>query len=131
MTFLSSFINILSGSVSWIQSVLYTVCLWFDGIIYSLVSYAFELFMIMCQLFIIIDIMTIKIDEIDKKVGMNIRLERVKRSISQEGLADMAGLARSTMGIVERGEQSPSIQTLTKIANALNIDLYKLFIFED
>lgn len=35
------------------------------------------------------------------------------------------------MGIVERGEQSPSIQTLTKIANALNIDLYKLFIFEE
>ena len=75
--------------------------------------------------------MTIKIDEIDKKVGMNIRLERVKRSISQEGLADMAGLARSTMGIVEHGEQSPSVQTLTKIANALNIDLYKLFIFEE
>lgn len=75
--------------------------------------------------------MTIKIDEIDKKVGMNIRLERVKRSISQEGLADMAGLARSTMGIAERGEQSPSVQTLTKIANALNIDLYKLFIFEE
>lgn len=67
--------------------------------------------------------MTIKIDEIDKKVGMNIRLERVKRSISQEGLADMAGLARSTMGIVERGEQSSSVQTLSKIANALNIDL--------
>lgn len=62
---------------------------------------------------------------------MNIRLERVKRSISQEGLADMAGLARSTMGIVECGEQSPSVQTLTKIANALNIDLYKLFIFEE
>lgn len=50
MTFLSSFINILSSSVSWITSVLYTVCLWFDGLIYSLVSYAFELFMIMCQL---------------------------------------------------------------------------------
>lgn len=62
---------------------------------------------------------------------MNIRLERVKRSISQEGLADMAGLARSTMGMVELGEQSPSVQTLTKIANALNIDLYKLFIFEE
>ena len=46
--------------------------------------------------------MTIKIDEIDKKVGMNIRVARIKRGISQEGLADMAGLARSTMGIVER-----------------------------
>ncbi len=75
--------------------------------------------------------MTIKTDEIDKKVGMNIRLERIKRSISQEGLADMAGLARSTMGIVERGEQSPSLQTITKIANALNLEIYKLFIFND
>lgn len=75
--------------------------------------------------------MTMKVDEIDKKVGMNIRLERVKRSISQEGLADLAGLARSTMGIVERGEQSPSIQTITKIANALHIEIYKLFIFND
>ena len=59
--------------------------------------------------------MTMKVDEIDKKVGMNIRLERVKRSLSQEGLADLAGLARSTMGIVERGEQSPSLQTITKL----------------
>ncbi|MBQ8459758.1 helix-turn-helix transcriptional regulator [bacterium] len=75
--------------------------------------------------------MSIKIDEIDKKVGLNIRLERVKKSISQEGLADMAGLARSTMGIVERGEQSPSLQTIAKVANALKIDIHKLFIFEN
>lgn len=75
--------------------------------------------------------MAIKIDEIDKKVGMNIRVARIKRGISQEGLADMAGLARSTMGIVERGEQSPSLQTITKVANALDMDLHKLFIFED
>lgn len=74
--------------------------------------------------------MAVKINEIDKKVGMNIRLERTKKSISQEGLADMAGLARSTMGIVERGEQSPSLQTVAKVANALNIDIQKLFIFD-
>ena len=75
--------------------------------------------------------MSVKADEIDKKVGMNIRLERTKRSISQEGLADMAGVARSTMGIIERGEKSSSLQTIAKVANALNIDIYKLFIFED
>lgn len=74
--------------------------------------------------------MVIKIDEIDKKVGLNIRLERVKRGISQEILADMAGIARSTMGIIERGEQSPSLQTVAKVANALQIDMYKLFLFE-
>lgn len=75
--------------------------------------------------------MVIKIDEIDKKVGLNIRLERVKRGISQEVLADMAGIARSTMGIIERGEQSPSLQTVAKVANALQIDMYKLFLFEE
>ena len=75
--------------------------------------------------------MVIKIDEIDKKVGLNIRLERVKRGISQEILADMAGIARSTRGIIERGEQSPSLQTVAKVANALQIDMYKLFLFEE
>lgn len=75
--------------------------------------------------------MVIKTDEIDKKVGLNIRLERVKRGISQEILADMAGIARSTMGIIERGEQSPSLQTVAKVANALQIDMYKLFLFEE
>lgn len=75
--------------------------------------------------------MVIKIDEIDKKIGLNIRLERVKRGISQEILADMAGIARSTMGIIERGEQSPSLQTVAKVANALQIDMYKLFLFEE
>lgn len=75
--------------------------------------------------------MIIKIEDIDKKVGLNIRVQRVKRGISQEELADMAGIARSTMGIVERGEQSPSLQTIAKIATALKIDIYKLFLFDD
>lgn len=75
--------------------------------------------------------MIVKIEDIDKKVGLNIRVQRVKRGISQEELADMAGIARSTMGIVERGEQSPSLQTIAKIATALKIDIYKLFLFDD
>ena len=85
----------------------------------------------MCQLSIIMFGMNGNISEIDKKVGMNIRLRRIKKGISQEGLADMAGIASSTMGIVERGEQSPSLQTVAKIANALEIEIHKLFIFED
>ena len=75
--------------------------------------------------------MIVKIEDIDKKVGLNIRVQRVKRGISQEELADLSGIARSTMGIVERGEQSPSLQTIAKIATALKIDIYKLFLFDD
>ena len=74
--------------------------------------------------------MSIKLDEIDKKVGMNIRLERTRRHIAQDGLAYMAGVSRSTMGIIERGEQSPTLQTIAKVANALEIDIHKLFIFD-
>lgn len=77
------------------------------------------------------DIMIVKIEDIDKKVGLNIRVQRVKRGISQEELADLSGIARSTMGIVERGEQSPSLQTIAKIATALKMDIYKLFLFDD
>ncbi|MBO6257027.1 helix-turn-helix transcriptional regulator, partial [bacterium] len=32
---------------------------------------------------------------------------------------------------IERGEKSPSLQTVAKIANALEIEIHKLFIFED
>ena len=39
--------------------------------------------------------MNIKVDEVDKKVVMNIRLARIKRGISQEELTNMAGIARS------------------------------------
>ncbi len=76
-------------------------------------------------------IMCVKINEIDKIVGMNIRLMRVKKSLSQERLAELSQISPTTMGAVERGDQSSTVQTLARIANALNVDLYKLFIIED
>lgn len=75
--------------------------------------------------------MNINADEIDKKVGMNVRIERIKRSLSQEKLAELADICMTTVGTVERGDQSPSIQTIAKIANALNVEIHKLFIFEE
>ena len=77
------------------------------------------------------DIMIVKIEDIDKKVGLNIRVQRVKKGISQEEIADLSGIARSTMGIVERREQSPSLQTIAKIATAMKMDIYNLFLFDD
>ena len=75
--------------------------------------------------------MNINADEIDKKVGMNVRIERIKRSLSQEKLAELSDICTTTVGTVERGDQSPSIQTIAKIANALNVEIHKLFIFEE
>ncbi len=75
--------------------------------------------------------MFVKVDEIDKIVGMNIRIMRVKKSLSQEKLAELAGISPTTIGAVERGDKSSTVQTLAKIANVLRVDLYKLFIIEE
>ena len=74
--------------------------------------------------------MNIKFDEIDKKVGKKVRVERTKRDLSQEKLAELANINTATVGTVERGDNATTVQTLAKISNALNIELYKLFIFD-
>ena len=66
------------------------------------------------------------IQDINKKIGIRIKIERFNRKISQETLAEKSGLNRTTIGYVERGEISPTIETLYKIATALDIELHDL-----
>jgi len=56
------------------------------------------------------------------KIGKKIREIRSSCGYSQESFAAEAGLARTYMGRVERGEQNMSLQILIKIAFTLNID---------
>jgi DNA-binding helix-turn-helix protein len=65
-----------------------------------------------------------------KKVGHKIKVERTKKDFTQEELAYAANISRSSMGLIERGESSPTIETVKLIADALKIDVYKLFIFD-
>lgn len=71
-----------------------------------------------------------KIDTITYKVGIKIRIERMKKGLSQEKLAELAKIGTNSVGGIERGEQSPTVETMAAIANALEIELYKLFIFD-
>lgn len=61
-----------------------------------------------------------------KKVGRNIRESRKARGLSQEALALAAGLDRSYVGGVERGERNIAVINLRKIANALNVPVSQL-----
>ncbi|MBS5802607.1 MAG: helix-turn-helix transcriptional regulator [Brachyspira sp.] len=65
-----------------------------------------------------------------KKVGRNVKLARIKAGLNQEELAEKADLSRETIGAVERGEKSPTIETIGSIADALGIEIHKLFIFD-
>lgn len=60
-----------------------------------------------------------------KKLGQQIREIRKIRDFSQEELALKAGVDRSYMGGIERGERNISFLTLVKIAVSLDCDIAK------
>ena len=59
-------------------------------------------------------------------IGKNVRAYRKKLGYSQEELADVAGVHRTYMGAVERGEKNISALSLVKIAKALKVKPEKL-----
>lgn len=65
-------------------------------------------------------------DERLKQVGKNIRLSRKALGWSQEELAAYAGVDRSHMGYIERGQQNMTLTTLYQIADTLKLDIAEL-----
>lgn len=61
------------------------------------------------------------------RIGLNIRIIREDRGLSQEKLAALAGLHRAYVGQVERGEKNIGLKNLQKIAKALGINVKDLF----
>ncbi|HVT64909.1 MAG TPA: helix-turn-helix transcriptional regulator [Mycobacteriales bacterium] len=58
--------------------------------------------------------------------GDRVRARRHELDLSQEALADLAGLHWTFVGQVERGRRNLSLHNLLKLAEALNIDPGKL-----
>ncbi len=54
-------------------------------------------------------------------IGKNIRKYRLMKKLRQEDLAEKAGLTANYIGMVERGEKIPSLETFIKILNTLGI----------
>jgi transcriptional regulator with XRE-family HTH domain len=56
----------------------------------------------------------------------NVRKYRIEQNLSQEELAEKAGLHRTYIGSVERGERNITINVMEKICIALNIPIIDL-----
>ncbi|EKD08190.1 MAG: helix-turn-helix transcriptional regulator [Limnospira sp. PMC 1291.21] len=56
------------------------------------------------------------------------RLKQIRkmRGLSQENLADIAGLHRTYVGSVERGERNVSIDNMERLAKALDVEITEL-----
>lgn len=55
-----------------------------------------------------------------ESIGKNIRKCRNEKNIRQEDLAEITGLSTNYIGMIERGEKLPSLETFIEIANALD-----------
>lgn len=71
------------------------------------------------------------IEKINQKFGEHIRILRQTQNLSQMDLADLSDLNTSYIGHLERGLKSPTLSTMAKLANALNVPLTQLVDFTD
>lgn len=62
-----------------------------------------------------------------KQVGDRIRHYRNLKGLTQEQLAELVDTYGTYIGRLERGEQNVQLETLEKIADALQISVYALF----
>ena len=59
--------------------------------------------------------------------GKRLRKLRTERGIAQEKLAEVAGLDRTYISKIEKGERNISLDTIGKLANALEIEVKEFF----
>ena len=65
--------------------------------------------------------------DLAKVIGQRIRNYRTGQKLSQEKLAELSGCHPTYIGQVERGEKNATLESIEKIASALNISLSTLF----
>ena len=65
--------------------------------------------------------------DIAKVIGQRIRNYRTTAGLSQEKLAELSGCHPTYIGQLERGEKNATVESIEKIASALNVSLSKLF----
>ena len=63
-----------------------------------------------------------------QRFAQNLRAARLARGLSQEELADLAGLHRTYVGSVERGERNISIDSMERLAAATGLDVADLLV---
>lgn len=65
-----------------------------------------------------------------KRFGQRVKELRQATGLSQEAFADRCGFARSYMSRIERGKANPSLDAVQDLADALGVEVFRLFVVE-
>jgi transcriptional regulator with XRE-family HTH domain len=69
-----------------------------------------------------------KPEEVQRILSGNVKTQRNKLQISQERLAEAAGVSVQTINDIEGGRKWVSAKTITKLSNALGVECFQLLI---
>ncbi|NPV07046.1 MAG: helix-turn-helix domain-containing protein [Anaerolineae bacterium] len=67
------------------------------------------------------------VEEAPPDVGQRIRMLREARGLSLRALAERSGVAVNTVSLIERGQSSPTVSTLHRLAGALGVRIVDFF----
>jgi len=59
--------------------------------------------------------------------GLMVRSIRIEQKLSQEQLANKAGVHRTYIGMIERGEKNITLENISKICDGLGLSIENLF----
>lgn len=61
------------------------------------------------------------------RFGQRVQELRKARQLSQEKLADIAGVHRTYIGMIERAEKNVTLRSISKLADALKVEIKDFF----
>lgn len=69
--------------------------------------------------------------ELLKKFGLNVKIARLKKGLTQEQLAELMNIHLTYIARIETGKINMSLGKILELANTLNIDINKLLFIEN
>ena len=69
--------------------------------------------------------------ELLKKFGKNVKIERIKKDLTQEKLAEIMNVSQNYIASIECGKANMSLAKVMELANSLNVKIEKLINFEN
>ena len=64
-----------------------------------------------------------------KKFGKNVKIERIKKDLTQEQLAEIMGVSQNFVSNIENGKQNMSLAKVLELSKHIGTDLENLLTF--